>query len=286
MRSSVHFALAVTWLLLTSFACLADNDYLSIKFSEKHQVRTGLIWIQHRPTAVLGEENSRRAKRFKSTPDGPQVVAADVAQNQAPYSRVGKLLYTRPDGSIASCSAAFAGQKQVLLTAAHCVMSATGDWHGDFLFIRSFGGTQHDVYAIQCIGLPSAWGSIGSESLSFDYAFLQTTRVGLKGHLELAINPPPQTLKVIGYSDAYLDGQKMFEVDVPVSASGLALRAGDNPLGHGSSGAPWVQPVDSVLYSLTSHYEKGDALTAVGPRIDSESVGLMQYVERGCESPG
>lgn len=201
-----------------------------------------------------------------------------------PYAQVGKLFFMLGDepGKVSNCTAAFAGGRQVIVTAAHCVMSLRGHWNDDFVFIRSYGAKEQELYAVQCIGLLKDWGSIPDDRmLMVDYAFLLTNRQSTQGHLEISTGEPPETMKVVGYSENHRDGRRMLELEISANVGSTLVGYDDNPLGKGSSGSPWLGQANQV-YTVTSHYMKKDRQLMNGPRLTPLAARLLEFTKNGC----
>lgn len=263
-----------------SFSIHAD-DYLSIKFSPKNQLKTGMTWIQFKPELVLASKLRKSSKKQK---DAIQPVPGDVLNGRLPYSAVGKLFFTKDNGKVSNCSAAFAGGGDVIVTAAHCVMTSDGDWNADFLFVRAYGSDKQDVYAIQCVAVPSRWGEMnGNDLLPYDYAFLRTTRKSIVGSLGITNGAPPQELTIVGYSDTHYEGRQLVSLPTEVVFTNAGqLGFIDNPFGEGNSGAPWLGL--STIYSISSHYRADKENIMWGPRLTADTIGLIEYTRNGCES--
>ena len=217
-------------LLILSVNSVAYGQPLSIQFSQKNQLKTGMTWIKFKPKLVLAP--SHRAPR-KSKFDPVDPVESGDQNGRMPYSAVGKLLFTKDDGKISSCSAAFAGSNDVIVTAAHCVMTSSGDWNENFLFIRAYGSENQDVYAIQCVSVPGRWGELTDANLlPFDYAFLRSTRKSTVGSLGITNGQPPGKLTIVGYSDSHYEGRHLVRLptDVVLERSDLPAILSDKAI--------------------------------------------------------
>ncbi len=257
------------------------DDFLSVQFSSKNQIRTGLTWIRHKPELVLAE-NTRKMKNNKRHPVNP--VPDSQLNGRLPYSAIGKLLFTKDGGKVASCSASFVGGSDVIATAAHCVMTASGNWNADFLFIRGYGSDNHDVYAIECAALPAEWGALlGDDLLPFDYAFLRTSRKSPVGTLGITNGVPPGKLTIVGYSETHFEGRKLLQLptNVVFTDSGK-LASANNPFGEGNSGAPWINV--STVYSLSSHLRTDKKGTMWGPRLTAQAMRMIEFTRQGCKT--
>lgn len=250
----------------------------SIKFSKKHQMRTGMVWLQHKPELIKG----KLPRRWTEDPESIEPVSEELMSATLPYSAVGKLFFTDQQGRIGSCSGSFSGDGLVVATAAHCVMTGRGDWNNDFIFVRAYGSEAHEIYAIECVAVPAEWGDTrGDHMLNHDYAFLRTTRRSKGGSLGMTNGQPPSHVRVIGYSDTYAEGRKLVSTVTSVLLSDeFRLGSEGNHFGMGNSGAPWLDL--STVYSVSSYYNEGDESTMWGPRMSGKTSRLMTYVSRGC----
>jgi len=271
----------------------SGEDHISIKFTRKSQLRTSFRWIENQPKLIRGasltpiqlgsgfdpgaDQHGRHARPDKV---GVPEVFTDI---HLPYSAVGKIFFTKRNGEISTCTGAFAGAMDTVLTAAHCVLGMSGEWYGDFIFVLAYGGENQDVYAVECVAVPAEWGELeGDAALDYDYAFLRTVRHSKTGSLGITNGIPPQDLMLVGYSNNILNGRSMLRVAVEAYQSGPnKLAFANNPLGSGSSGAPWLGM--STVYSLTSHFHQNGDQTMLGPRFTNKTMRLLKYARNGCE---
>jgi V8-like Glu-specific endopeptidase len=262
------------------------DDYLSIKFSKKNQLRTGMLWIRLKPNLILAQTLLPMGVGVsdESFLDLNSGISEVTDFGQLPYSAAGRLFFTRPDGKVATCSGAFAGRADLILTAAHCVMSLEGDWNRDFLFIRAYGTDRQDVFAIECVAAPANWGALSDQSLyRYDYAFLRATRNSQAGSLGITNGQPPDEVKLVGYANNYFEGRRMLELDVPtfIAEDGL-IGSENNPLGKGSSGSPWLGL--STVFTVTSYVSPYFRQNVMGPRLSLDALHLVNYAGNGCEA--
>jgi hypothetical protein len=276
-----RFLMMLVILLPNGVNPVSASEYLSIKFSKKNQIRTGMHWIQHQRDLILVPSDA-----LENRSGGSHSKSRDsFSIKEYPYSTIGKLLFTRENGDIATCTAAFAGGSDLIITAAHCVMDSTGNWNSDFLFIRSYGSEQKDVYAIQCVAAPAEWGQLTDSSVySYDYAFLRTNRRSKSGSMGITNGKPPEKLLLVGYSNDYFGGSKLQQLNVEAWTSeegkiGLL----NNIFGSGSSGTPWLGL--STVYSVTSHFQNDDQGVMWGPKLTYSTMQLISYSLNGCENP-
>lgn len=283
---------AIALLLCAFFLLFAPismaSDVLSIKLSKKNQLRTSMFWIQHKSRLLLGasllpasKSAHRESHRIKDAGRSAQQLSKQELSKDSPFSAVGKLFFTKRGGEISSCTAAFASNASVVLTAAHCVMTEDGDWHDDFLFVRSFGSGAQEIYAVACVAVTSMWGEFSDEKASqFDYAALKTTRIHEGARLNVSEATPPPTLNIVGYSDNHTDGMTMLKLQIDTIIDGRKIGSRHNPLGSGNSGAPWLS--GSRIYSISSYYMGTEKGIIWGPPMSRDVSDLLRYTSKRC----
>jgi hypothetical protein len=75
-------------------------------------------------------------KREKTPLDGPFTHEKSDSARNWPHRMVGKIIFTRPNGEVATCSGAVI-QKRLVATAGHCAYK-NGNYMSDFYFIPAF----------------------------------------------------------------------------------------------------------------------------------------------------
>lgn len=288
------FAFLMAALALPLQSSVQAMDHISIKFTRKNQLRTSFRWIENQPRLIRNkflepvavEEDYQLASGVDQRHQRPEKVGVPEVfyDLHLPYGAVGKIFFIKRDGEISTCTGAFAGTGNTVLTAAHCVLSLRGDWHRDFIFVLAYGTESQEVYGIECAAVPGEWGYLeGRAALDFDYAFLRTTRPSSQGSLGITNGLPPDRLMLVGYSNNFNNGRSPIRVSVETFADGPArLGYANNPLSFGSSGTPWVGM--STVYSLTSHFHQEYEDVMLGPRFTEKSMDLLNYVRNGCQS--
>lgn len=293
-----RLSLLLIYFTLSGTPAFASEEFLSMKFSKKNQIRTAMTWIRFKPNMVLGANISgnsyvKHAEAGRKRDAGRQALPVSAAELKSgkPYAAIGKLLYTRDDGQIASCTASFAGKTNVIMTAAHCLMSRTGDWYSNFLFIRSFGAEVQDTFAIECLATNHLWGEVADNNITrYDYAFLKTNRTYEASPLKVRAGVIPvssdlPTLTIVGYSDNHLNGRKLLQLDVETITDAGMMGSLQNPFGSGNSGAPWLSFAGIPgIHSVSSHFKAGEQAILWGPMLSSSTLGLLEYTGNGCES--
>jgi len=276
--------------LLVPGLAVAASDFLSVSYSKKSQIRTSMRWMQHQPKLIRGADlTALEIQGSAHTPgtapnlDNPPSSPEAFTSLQLPYSGVGKLFFTKKGGKIGTCSAAFAGASDLIVTAAHCALAMDGEWNNDFLFIRSYGAENQEAYGIGCVATPRQWGELtDNKALQYDYAFLKAIRVSGVGSLGITNALPPAKVLLVGYADKYFNGRKLIRMQAPTFMSEPGqIGTSDNPLGSGSSGMPWLGR--STVHSVTSHFYAGRADVMWGPLFTAQTMQLMRYVRNGCE---
>ena len=288
IRRSRAITLLMIGLMLFCPTVLATDGVLSVKLSKKNQLRTSMFWIQHKSRLLLGAallqksgKTHRESHRIKDAGRSARQLSQQDLTSDSPYSAVGKLFFTGEGGEISSCTAAFASDARVVLTAAHCVMTEDGDWHDDFLFVRSFGTGTQEIYAVACVTVSSMWGEFSDARASqFDYAALKTTRLHQGARLNVSEAKPPSKLSIVGYSDNHKDGTAMLKLEIDTIIDEQKIGSKHNPLGSGNSGAPWLS--GNRVYSISSYYMGAEKGIVWGPLMSRDVTMLLRYTKKRC----
>jgi hypothetical protein len=80
--SCARLCFCVTVVLLINASSALAEDYLSIKFSQKNQLRTGLVWLQHKSELVFSSKVKKRTRRPRSLVN---IVEAEKLDGTLPY---------------------------------------------------------------------------------------------------------------------------------------------------------------------------------------------------------
>lgn len=280
-RTLLQYVMVLVGAICTAPAS-AEDDYLSIKYSQKNQVRTSLVWIQHKADLIVNVRKPADGKRRVNI-EGARAVGQSLIDKNPIYGRTGKLFFKDPEGEIRSCSASFAGGDSIITTAAHCVMTADGDWNRDFIFIRAYGSANQEIHAVRCIAIPGIWGEFVEDTTSFDYAFIRTVKPSKVGSFKVSAEPPPESLQLVGYADKFVKGRAMLTMNFMVDDQAAdRLGSRNNELGHGNSGSPWINRFSQQLHSVSSYYDRSNPRDLWGPRLTEASIELLAYTEDGC----
>lgn len=255
---------------------------ITIKYTKDDELRTSLRWIALRPSVI-----QLPALAAASVPGGlaPPEKAAGLS-SQAPInheeSAVGKLLFVTPGGKAASCTAAVIGKDSVLFTAARCMIGRDGKQNRDFVFVTAFGSAAQQIYPISCVAFPSEWVRLeGPEAWRHNYAFLRTSRRTTFGGFGVTNAFPPKQLVRVGYSDSVGEGGRMQlgGSGTYITRDGLVGSVFD-ALAAGSSGNPWIR--NSIVHSLSSHYDPAYPDKLLGPRITGATMKLLAHIRKQC----
>lgn len=261
------------------------DEWLTIELSQHSQTRSVLFWIKHyfSELKIAAESDVpgivRDNERISLIPLGQML--------DPPYASIGKLMFRRSDqgGHHGSCTAFSGGATSTVITAAHCVMDFSGEWHRDFVFISHFGSVEAKIHSVKCIAIPTAWGGIGDYgSLAHDYAVLKIAP-DAKGFLAFDFIATPKVVEIVGYTGSAHDrmvrleqGEGFFEDSVS------HFSALQNPMGPGSSGSPWLAVGSGLVLSLSSRYEGAASLHLNGPKLDTSFQRMQRFVQYDCEA--
>jgi len=212
-------------------------------------------------------------------------VSAEKLRNY-PEAAIGKLLCVKPSGEAGSCTATFVTTNRVLLTAANCIVNKEdGSINSDFIFIGNYGSVIQQSYGVDCLAFPEGW-LIGDDAGAwrFNYAFLRTTNTNIFGGLGLTNALVPRKLSQVGFADGLHQGLRIKRVDSDayMTKDGLVASA-FTVLGAGSSGNPWMR--NSIVHSLSSHYDPEQPDIVLGPRITATTMKILKHVGQGCPAP-
>lgn len=155
-----------------------------------------------------------------------------------PYECFGKIYFTDTEGVDRYGTAEFAGNGNILLTAAHCLRdSNSGKFFKNFLFIRAYKNGAGQRFAIDYVGTFNGW--IGGNR-AYDYGFCHTV---LSYPYWLGVQEPTsyQYLQAVGYPENFGSGEVLYAANGKKGRinSGTLQMLG-NPMRHGNSGGAWI----------------------------------------------
>lgn len=216
----------------------------------------------------------------------------------SPWNKIGKLYFTTPGGGKSYCTANVISQRNILVTAAHCVYTRGQGWHSNFRFVPAdlFGIAPYGVYGWQMAGIMTNWITIGGRpwdvgmirlSNNLSTGIPVTSYVGWLGRTWN--QPYIMNLHSVGYASnlstqyTHICAAESFSGGVDVLAKGCDMT-------YGSSGGGWLlryHPYSSstahnyVTGVTSGPYPGGFGTTYVGPRFSSANfVPLCSFF--GC----
>lgn len=204
---------------------------------------------------------------------------ADITQ--MPFMTGGKLFFSNNNINYVA-SAALACQRNILLTAAHCVQDRyTGQLCDNFLFERCFdNGRSAEKLTFKTVALKVYWHE--QKQFKWDYAFaILNETSSLTTPLTYSIQEASgMTLTDFGYPTNVFSGKQMSFVDglCHTRYDGTLIIDGDL-MSSGASGGAWVIKGTSTLVGIHSFGPASGVHSYSGsPILDSEFDNLYQYV--------
>jgi len=221
----------------------------------------------------------------------------------APLNRsVGKLFLTHP-GGVGKCTAAVvdAPNQSTLLTAAHCVNSATNGGTTSARFVpgyhdglEPFGGWTSVRFA-----LPAPWAA--SRNSRYDFAFLVAGRnkagkavEDVVGSLPIAFNQPRnQAYRLFGFPEdptPPYDGLRLWACDSSYGGDVGDALAGPPRMLAGcdfqdeASGGPWLSAQGAVASVISAGSQSHPEIIS-GPYLGDEAAALFASVANVSTAP-
>jgi hypothetical protein len=282
MRWWFRFTLIWIWFAAPVAIISAAEIPVLLHFSDQQKLRTSLLWLGLRP-GVIHPEALAVAPVERGLPASKKAATLSVEKlSHFPAASIGKLLFIKPSGETGACTASFVAGKNILLTAANCIISKQGQANRDFVFITAYGTEAQHLYDINCVAFPSEWTRRDdAKSWRHNYAFLRSGRNGTFGGLGLTNALVPGKISQLGFADAIGEGLQLQGLDsgAYMTKDGLVGTV-YTALGAGSSGNPWVR--NSIVYSLSSHYDPAQPNVLLGPRITAATMALLSRVRKEC----
>ena len=216
----------------------------------------------------------------------------------SPWNKIGKLYFTTPGGGSSYCTANVISQRNILVTAAHCLYTRGQGWHGNFRFVPAdrFGVAPYGVYGWQSAAIMTNWITIGGRR--WDVGMIRlgnnlstgipvTSYVGWLGRTWN--QPYVMNLHSVGYA-SNLSTQYTHICAAESFNGGLDVLAKGCDMTYGSSGGGWVMRYhpysSSAAHNLVTGVTSGPysgyfGTTFVGPRFSSANfVPLCSFY--GC----
>ena len=249
---------------------------------------------------VSDEDFQRLLDGTEPAPDAPRILEegeavmvpgvptqADVGTR--PFWNGGVLFFTKPDGKDYQCTAAFMGQNNTLMTAAHCVRDgSTGAWYSNFNFRRAYDNGGGQSVGWKCAMAYYMWAS-PPNNYKYDYAFILANTTSGVGWLGLKTQIPYSTWTAIGYPQNYGNNKYMYEVEGDKGPIGGGIvQMNNNPMNFGASGGAWIAELTTphvggnYAVGLNSFIRSSDPGKMWGPYFDSEFYSLYQKTVNNC----
>ncbi len=214
----------------------------------------------------------------------------------SPWNKIGKLYFTTPGGGSSYCTANVISQRNIIVTAAHCLYTRGQGWHRNFRFVPAdrFGVAPYGVYGWQSAGIMTNWITIGGRrwdvgmirlSNNLSTGIPVTSYVGWLGRTW--DQPYIMNLHSVGYA-SNLSTQYTHICTAESFNGGLDVLAKGCDMTYGSSGGGWLlryhpySNTQNIVTGVTSGpYPGGFGTTFVGPRFSSANfVPLCSFY--GC----
>ncbi len=204
----------------------------------------------------------------------------------SPWNKIGKLYFTTPGGGGSYCTANVISQRNILVTAAHCLYTRGQGWHSNFRFVPAdrFGVAPYGVYGWQSAAIMTNWISPGGRQ--WDVGMIRlgnnlstgipvTSYVGWLGRTWN--QPYIMNLHSVGYA-SNLSTQYTHICTAESFSGGTDVLAKGCDMTFGSSGGGWLLRYHPYSNSSTHNfvtgvtsgpYPGGFGTTFVGPRFSS-----------------
>ncbi|MGO1072955.1 trypsin-like serine peptidase [Lysobacter sp. CA199] len=191
----------------------------------------------------------------------------------SPWNKIGKLYFTKPDGSGSYCTAQVSSGTAVLTTAAHCVYTRGAGFNSNFVFVPAerYGEAPYGRFGWSQARVPTNWINVGSRR--WDVAVIkltgeQTTGIPVTSYVGWLGRAWNQPYSLYTYSHGYASnlstqythicaGQTY---DSPSEGTNVLVQGCD--MTYGASGGGWL-----INYTPNSH--AGNQVNSVvsGPHI-------------------
>ncbi|MGW4475554.1 trypsin-like serine peptidase [Nonomuraea sp. NPDC004354] len=198
---------------------------------------------------------------------------------------------------VCSASTIRSANKDVVVTAGHCVKDGTGSWAANWTFVPGYeagGGRPYGTFTARRMFVAGPWSRSGDDSYDLGMVALNTAGgrhvTDAVGMQEIAFNPTRggQTYGFGFPADPPFDGERLIY---------CAGRVAEDPHGQtrdqglrcdmtaGSSGGPWLTSFDAVtgrgmVTSVSSFKYSDDRGTMYGPYFGDSAKALYASAER------
>lgn len=264
------------------FRHLSNGENEAIVFEEKNILQVKNYWTKERMKNALPmviELKPEHPIEKNNNNLGGKVIPVEVRTE--PYKAGGKLFFTR-EGNDYVATAEFCGEKNLILTAAHCLRNKeTGEWSDNVLFQLEYdSGWSAKIYPISTLALKTMWYK--EKNYRWDYGFGVISKKNQGNFcLDYDLNVRTGETTAFGYPSNYYEGHRMVSVTDKVEdlySNGILKMAGNN-MGGGCSGGAWVKKGTNTVISLNSFSYVGIDDVEYGPKFDEKFENLVQYVK-------
>ena len=204
----------------------------------------------------------------------------------APWNKIGKLYFTTPSGGRSYCTANVISQRNIIVTAAHCLYTRGQGWHRNFRFVPAdrFGVAPYGVYGWSSAAIMTNWITIGGRP--WDVGMIRLSNnlatgipvTSYVGWLGRTWNQPyVMNLHSVGYA-SNLSTQYTHICAAESFSGGTDVLAKGCDMTYGSSGGGWLlryhpysnsSSYNFVTGVTSGPYPGGFGTTFVGPRFSS-----------------
>ncbi|MBB1087590.1 trypsin-like peptidase domain-containing protein [Lysobacter sp. SG-8] len=191
----------------------------------------------------------------------------------APWNKIGKLYFTKPDGGGSYCSASVASGNSILITAAHCVYTRGQGFNSNFVFVPAdrYGVAPYGKFGWRQATVLSDWINVGSRKSDVAVIRLageQSTGKPVTDYVGWLGRSWNHGYEQYTYSIGYASN---FSTQYTTVCAGTTYQSGNEgtdvlvqgcDMTYGSSGGPWLR-------NFTHNSHGGNHVNAVvsGPHI-------------------
>ncbi|MEV0391180.1 hypothetical protein [Nonomuraea sp. NPDC050643] len=244
------------------------------------------------PRKLMGSHQLTAARPDSSTIGSRWVTGGLVAKT------TGRVFLTLAGADfVCSASTVKSANRDVVVTAGHCVKDGAGEWAANWTFVPGYrmgGGHPYGQYTARRMFVAGPWSRSGDDNHDVGMVALATSGgrhvADVVGTQEIVFNPA-RGGQAFGFG---------YPADPPYDGDHLVYCAGrlkDDPYGQtrdqglgcdmtaGSSGGPWMTRFDpatgkGVIMSLSSFKYSDDRRTMYGPYFGDAARALFNTAER------
>ena len=212
---------------------------------------------------------------------GPATEPEQADLSKMPFTACGKLFYTM-DGRDFVASGNIFMQRNMLLTAAHCVQNKqSGNLAENFIFEQCYTGEQSsEDFTFKTVALKENWYL--KKNVTFDYAIAildKNSDFGVPLRYSIDPNILGRTVTSMGYPTTYFDGAQMMFAKGSVTPRKDHWIMPGSKMGPGSSGGAWVLEDGITAIGVGAYVVRSGKkiLFAGSPRFNEDFDQLYQY---------